>query len=59
MAAVAPAEKRKEKPSALRSVIAGATAGAVEICEWSLRIGLCKLLGALANTVDCSYYISC
>jgi hypothetical protein len=28
-----PAAKKKEKPSALRSVIAGATAGAVEICE--------------------------
>jgi hypothetical protein len=26
-------EKKMEKPSALRSVIAGATAGAVEICE--------------------------
>ena len=31
-------ENRKEKPSALRSVIAGATAGAVEICEYAPRI---------------------
>ena len=31
-------EKRKEKPSALRSVIAGATAGAVEICKCRLLL---------------------
>ena len=34
-------EKKKERPSALRSVIAGSTAGAVEIGEFfmSCRVG--------------------
>jgi hypothetical protein len=31
MATAAMAEKKKERPSALRSIIAGSTAGAVEI----------------------------
>lgn len=38
--------RAKEKPSALRSIIAGATAGAVEICmlfliSFSFSIGVC------------------
>lgn len=41
MASAKPAEKRKEKPSALRSVIAGASAGAVEIgkCTFGAKSG--------------------
>lgn len=30
-----PPEKKKERPSALRSIIAGSTAGAVEIGSWT------------------------
>lgn len=51
-------EKRKEMPSALRSIIAGSTAGAVEIGEfpnlgaWGQRAVLC-----CAN-VRVSYYVS-
>jgi solute carrier family 25 (mitochondrial citrate transporter), member 1 len=32
-------EKKKERPSALRSIIAGSTAGAVEIGIWSRHYG--------------------
>jgi hypothetical protein len=48
-ASTTPTEKRKEKPSALRSVIAGASAGAVEICKCTLKtesgVGLFESVG--------------
>lgn len=36
-------EKKKERPSALRSIIAGSTAGAVEIGAWFFPV--CGYLG--------------
>ena len=36
---MATTEKSKERPSALRSIIAGSTAGAVEIGEFDLGAG--------------------
>ena len=49
-------EKKKERPSALRSIIAGSTAGAVEI---GMFLVPAHSLARVLLTLDSSYYLSC